>query len=537
MEDKARKRGVAAEALASRVFYPYLFALFPVVSLLSSNAGKVSLHLAAIPLLLSLSVTAILALSLRPILPEANRRGAVLLFAVVLFWTFGSIVGLVRRFIEPAAEFSVAQKAIFVVATALLTLYAVARIRKSKRSFAPLTRFLNPVSTAAIAVAVASLALHSLRASAGPGALEMGSLSTPGGNRPNIVYIILDAYTRGDVLKEAFNLDNGPFEDALEERGFFMADNSYAKNNLTSYSLASTLNMQLLDGVALRLGGDALPESLLRDSLVIKQLGEWGYRTVIFRSDLTEMLRGKVDSFVEPNRVIHAFHERLINATPLRLLVNRLNTRKQEEHGRRALIYDIHRDGVREKFEILEALEFGETPHFVFAHILSPHWPFVFDAKGEAVYPTVRYRLEVNFPSWEGPTLEEFTEGYAEQLQAVNAMTLRALDGLLEKNPNTIVILQGDHGTRRSMHAETPFSLEKRAREEHAILNAFRFPEGDPPATIKRTITSVNTFRVLFDELFGANLGLLDPKFFMFDPTEDEVDHDVTEVIKRAMGR
>jgi hypothetical protein len=87
------------------------------------------------------------------------------------------------------------------------------------------------------------------------------------------------------------------------------------------------------------------------------------------------------------------------------------------------------------------------------------------------------------------------------------------------------------------MHAEAPFSLEKRAQEEHAILNAFRFPDGDPPAAIKRTITSVNTFRVLFDELFGADLGLLDPKFFMFDPSEDEVDHDVTPIIKRAMGR
>jgi phosphoglycerol transferase MdoB-like AlkP superfamily enzyme len=192
---------------------------------------------------------------------------------------------------------------------------------------------------------------------------------------------------------------------------------------------------------------------------------------------------------------------------------------------------------VREKFERLESLDFGETPHFVFAHILSPHWPFVFDAKGEAVYPTVRYRLEANFPSWEGPTLEEFTAGYAEQLQAVNAMTLHALDGLLAKNPNTIVILQGDHGTRRSMHAGAPFSLEKRAREEHAILNAFRFPDGEPPATIKRTITSVNTFRVLFDELFEANLGLLDPKFFMFDPSEDEVDHDVTKIINRVIAQ
>jgi hypothetical protein len=314
VEGKARKRGGAAEALASRVFYPYLFALFPVVSLLSSNAGKVPLHLIAIPLLLSLAMTAIVALSLRPILPEANRRGAVLLVAVVLFWTFESIIGLFRGFMEPAADFSVAQKAIFGVATTLATLYVVARIRKSKRSFTPLTRFLNPVSTAAIAVAIASLTLHSLRASTGPDALEMGTLLTPGGNRPNIVYIILDAYTRGDVLKDSFDLDNSAFEASLEERGFFVADNSYANYNLMSYSLASTLNMQLLDGVALRLGGDALPESLLRDSLVIKQLGELGvpHRHLSERLDRNAAGQGRFIRRAEPchPRVSRKTHQR-----------------------------------------------------------------------------------------------------------------------------------------------------------------------------------------------------------------------------------
>lgn len=168
---------------------------------------------------------------------------------------------------------------------------------------------------------------------------------------------------------------------------------------------------------------------------------------------------------------------------------------------------------------------------------MSPHWPFVFGADGGAVYPSVRYRLDADFPSWEAPTLDEFTAGYAAQVQAVNAMALRALDGLIEKNPDTIVVIQGDHGTRRSMLSDEAFPLEERAREEHAILNAFRFPGGDPPAAIGPAISSVNTFRVLFDELFGANLGLVEPEFFMFDPGEEEVDHDVTQIIKPAPGR
>jgi hypothetical protein len=335
------------------------------------------------------------------------------------------------------------------------------------------------------------------------------------------------------VLQEAFGLDNTPFINALEERGFFVAHDTYANYNMTRYSSPSILNMQLIDGQAIGLEGDASPESLLRENLVIKQLRDWGYHTVVFQSDLAEALRGKVDSFFEPDRILHEFHAKLIDITPIRFLQNRLNTRKQKEHGQRAIAYDIHRDGVCQKFQELETMEFGDTPHFVFAHILSPHWPFVFDANGDAVYPTVRYRLDAHFISWESPTPDEFTTGYAKQIHAVNTMTLSALDGLLEKTPNTIIILQGDHGTRRSMFADTPFPLEQRAREEHAILNAFRFPDSRAPVALSSDITPVNTFRLIFDEYFGTSLGFVQPTFFMTDPSEEEVDHDITPIIER----
>lgn len=537
MGDKRQTEKAGARRGAARAFFPYLFAVFPVVSILSSNAGKVPLYLAAKPIFIALVLTASASLLLRPILSDAHKRGAVLLLAVALFWSFGALVGAVRQFVQPGAAFSIAQRVFFVIAIALPGFYAVHRIRKSSHSFAPLSRFLNAMSLATLGAAAAWLAVNSMGSGAAPLVLEMESANPAGGNRPNIVYIVLDAYTRADLLEDAYGFDNSSFIQALEDRGFFVAGESYANYNMTTYSLASTLNLQLLNGLAIRLGGDARPESLLGESLVIEQLRERGYHTVAFRSDTTEALRGKVDSFIEPDRSIHEFHARLIEATPIRLIADRLNARRQEQHGRRALLYDIHRDGVREKFERLESMAFGETPHFVFAHILSPHWPFVFGANGEAVYPAVRYRLDMNFPSWEGPTLDEFTTGYAAQLQAVNAMTLRTLDGLLEKNPNTIVVLQGDHGTRRSMLSDEAFPLEDRAREEHAILNAFRFPGGDPPAAIGPAISSVNTFRVIFDELFGANLGLVEPEFFMFDPTEEEVDHDVTQIIRRALGR
>ena len=45
---------------------------------------------------------------------------------------------------------------------------------------------------------------------------------------PDIYAILLDGYPRADVLAHAFDIDNGPFVGALEERGFAVAGASHS---------------------------------------------------------------------------------------------------------------------------------------------------------------------------------------------------------------------------------------------------------------------------------------------------------------------
>ena len=92
-KQKERVRGRRATGWA---FFPYLFAVFPVVSILSSNAGKVPLYLAVNPVLIALALTASADLLLRPILSDAHKRGIVLLLAVALFWRFDAMVDAVH---------------------------------------------------------------------------------------------------------------------------------------------------------------------------------------------------------------------------------------------------------------------------------------------------------------------------------------------------------------------------------------------------------------------------------------------------------
>ncbi len=60
---------------------------------------------------------------------------------------------------------------------------------------------------------------------------------------PDIYYIILDGYTRADILQELYNYDNSDFLNELEKRGFYIAHSSRANYTDTVYSIASSLNM------------------------------------------------------------------------------------------------------------------------------------------------------------------------------------------------------------------------------------------------------------------------------------------------------
>lgn len=65
--------------------------------------------------------------------------------------------------------------------------------------------------------------------------------------KPDIYYIILDGYARGDVLQEVYTFDNTEFLDALSSRGFFIADQSHSNYSQTQLSLASSMNFEYLD--------------------------------------------------------------------------------------------------------------------------------------------------------------------------------------------------------------------------------------------------------------------------------------------------
>jgi hypothetical protein len=65
------------------------------------------------------------------------------------------------------------------------------------------------------------------------------------------------------------------------------------------------------------------------------------------------------------------------------------------------------------------------------------------------------------------------------------------------------------------------------------ILNAFYFPDGDY-RRLDRQITSVNTFRVVFDKYFGTQMGRLPDRVYAFPDIFKIYDfYDITDEVRR----
>jgi hypothetical protein len=132
-----------------------------------------------------------------------------------------------------------------------------------------------------------------------------------------------------------------------------------------------------------------------------------------------------------------------------------------------------------------------QGPKLVFAHVLVPHVPRVFAPDGSIVTDPGYYAGDMS-----GAINSEYDiGGYLNEVQFINMRMLEIVTAILEESEvEPVIIIQGDTG-----HAGT---------NKYQILNAIYMPGGEDDG-LYSTITPVNTFRVIFNTFFGADLELL----------------------------
>lgn len=341
-----------------------------------------------------------------------------------------------------------------------------------------------------------------------------------GSDKPDVYYILLDGYGREDILEEFYHYDNSYFLDELERQGFFIAEKSRSNYSNTVTSLTSSINMNYLDEIAEIPSDDLLCRMVLAQAIdsseVMRIFREYGYEFIAFPTGFPTTEITDADLYLQSEEIgLNPFESLLVRNSILLPFFDFSSSMgiPIEYPG-----YSGHRERMSFALDQLPRLSSDPGPKFVFAHIVAPHPPFVFDAEGRATdqrYP---------FVIWDGDmfqgTYEEYIQGYSNQVTYLNNTLLEWLKDLLEKSgPKPIILLQGDHGPRSTVVWRSP--SEDAMREGTGILNAYYLP-GVDGSVLYDEISPVNTFRIILNEYFNANLELLpDRTFFMSTGCQD----------------
>ena len=324
-------------------------------------------------------------------------------------------------------------------------------------------------------------------------ALPIRGPRAPSGPARDVYLIVLDEYANEEVLRNGLGFDNRPFLDSLRALGFTVPQVT-SNYTMTMHSLPSLLNAAHVYPSEQDFGTDrgdpTLANHLLGQSRVAGYLKARGYRVVFFPS----LWWGSTRHFPPADSTVLVWHGfdlgRALAATDFRRAV-------REETPLDYLHVDEPYDGdfVRRTLEGVARLPSVEAPVFAFAHVLSPHWPIVFDSECRVLPRAARNR--------------DRARGYTGQITCLNGMLLATVTRLIrDSKVPPVILLQGDHGSQEHGFTDAPSArglTATAAWERFGAFGAYYLPDGGAEA-FGESVTLVNVLGNVLRHYFGADL-------------------------------
>jgi Sulfatase len=476
-----------------KIFYPLLFGIYPALGLVAFNITQITLMAGLRSILLSL----VLILGVYAILcwrvQDVDRAALLCGWFCIFFFAYGHVYNTLNGWM---AFGIILGRQLFLLPLWLIVFGVGAWLilTKAKRLHL-VSQALNIMSVILVLLpAITITRMEWERNQTGhpqQGNIKLASPSglTTAAQYPDVYYIILDGYTRGDMLLREYDLDISGFIGQLEEIGFYIPPCAQSNYAITALSLASSLNMNYLDQVIPQTHIEPdnwIPFSEpIRHSQVRKIFSSMGYKTVAFGStdwwwtqipdaDYSFMpTSSNVGTLIDFSN-ISQFEVFFLKTTILRSLEGSSDV--------------IVAKKILITLDELENVPSLPGPKFVFVHLQAPHDPYVFNPQGDIV-----------ITKSENP-------GFPNEIQYLNKRIVPLVQAIINRSTvPPIIILQADHG----------WDLDARM----ANFNALYFPNGGNKK-LYPTLTPVNTFRLVFDTYFGQEFPLL-PDISYYSANED----------------
>ena len=522
---KSSDKGTLIKFLEKTPLYPFLIAMYPVIYLLSENITEVGPEAGLRPAVLFLLIAVLFYIFSWLLTRNSSKSGLITLFAVLAFFlVFFLVYAPAYRLLREVTVFGrilgrhrylVLFTLLFLLAIIFSTLILSRRISSGLLKTITLAGNGSTILLLLIPILVIASSLVKTNRSIALSQVNLPEIEQPltasTQANPDIYFIILDMLTSDNVLSRLLDYDDPSFADSLQQMGFYISECSQSNYPLTQLSITSSLNMDYIQSISTSAETSSL-YPLMLNNRVRRSLEDIGYRTVAFETGYSFTDIVDADQYL---RTISSIWDLLYfpGITPFESLILKVSggqilyeTRDSLSKNMQVMIdapYVQYRERILFAFDTLADLPAEPGPKFVFAHILAPHNPFVFDADGSFLYRRTPFTLNADKEyGWEG-----YKEAYVKELKYLRHVVLDLVSKIIsESKTPPVIIIQGDHGI--------PWTAGDKAQFE--IFSAY-FIGGKQVPGLYDEISSVNNFRVLFNDQFGTNYDLLMDESYTYD--------------------
>ena len=484
MKHKAKEKKAA-------VFHPVLFAIYPVLFLYAHNIKEVDLSQLVFPLLFSIGFASLLWGGLFLLVRDNVKSAVISTIFIVLFFSYGHIFDLLTL-LRHVFDLGTPRHFYLLPLFFLLWAFLFHAVKKTRKELKAMTSFLNLIALVLVSYNVVNITLFQVKKARTPDTftanlreMKANQWNTPEKSTlPDIYYITLDEYASLSTIQTLYHYDSSAFARELRELGFYIAAESKTRYKMTEQSLASSLNMRLLEK-------EDEAYAMIRDNRVVEILKQAGYKILQFPVKDEAVFTGSdlVFDFSQEKKStwINDFYMTLLKTTMLKILYEFILDEKYYNYYYRKKVLTI--------FAECEALPQLKGPKFVHAHIVCPHWPFVFDRDGGPVDP--RHFTDVRNKKY-----------YLDQYIFINKKVKHLVETLINQSPSPpVLIVQSDHGPRGFGPGGGYYQLEV-GDEWKRIFNAYYLP-GKTQQGLYPSISPFNTFRLVFNLYLHTEFPLL----------------------------
>jgi len=489
-----------------KVLHPILLVVFFIVLKYNDNQDELIINDLIYVFSIILPITIVFTLIMKFLIKNTTKSILISSFTILVFFVYIPIHNLLYEF--QISNIEIGKHIILLPLITTASFIIIYAIIKSKKNFEKFLTISYVVILALIIFNASEIMIYSDLHSYTVNDDLLLDFTVRESEFRDVYYIMLDAYSGTDALQKYLNYDNSEFDNSLESLGFFIPEKSFSNYSPTRMSSPSLLNMDYIniDYDQTDLANSLILEDMISNNLVRKIFEKNGYETISFYNELNLISNPDTSNQLCNNAIgQHQFMSFILIQTPIVIFQNYVDKYNYKEYGANRLCIFNEIPYLDEKYS---------SPLFVFAHVMLPHHPYIFQSDGTLISDTENFELQNE-------------TAYLSQLQFTNSKVLDVVKKLLAKEPQPIIVIQSDHGFRFN-HDEITSDDYASIERSFSNFSAYYFPD-NTLTNNDQVHTLVNSFRILFNYNFGTDYELLENKIFITKNTLHS--EDITNIL------